>query len=424
VGDAALKEAMLENIRFSSWTDPSQSPLIDISPASIGNNSLGTDDGAGYPVNPITGLPYAANMVNRADWVRVVAQSWSDGPQSETPPGHWNVLANEVVADNPGLVRKIGGVGPIVNALEWDVKVYLTLNGAVHDAAISAWSTKNYYASSRPISLIRYMAGLGQSSDPDQLSYHPSGLLLEPDLVEVITPESVAPNGKFEALKSFCAGGGPATNVGEPCESDADCPDDGPYDGYCESSIGKIAVYAWLGPPEDADNTTAGVGWRLAETWMPWFPRTFVTPPFPGYVSGHSTFSRSGAEVMAAITGSPYFPGGLGTFDTTAYEYIDVEDGPTADLQLQWATYFDAADEAGISRRYGGIHPNFDDYPARVMGSQIGQRAWQRAQEFFEPTAAASTNAVTHDTEQELARPEARGRRAIESPARRSQVSR
>jgi len=330
--------------------------------------------------------------VNRADYVRVVAQSWSDGPQSETPPGHWNVLANEVVADHPGLIRKIGGVGKTVNALEWDVKVYLALNGAVHYAAISAWSAKNYYDSSRPISLIRYMAGLGQSSDTGQPSYNPDGLLLEPGLVEVITAADVQPGGKFESLKAFCAGGGPVTNNGNPCTEidpdtdDAECPDDGPsFDGYCQSSVGKIAIRAWLGPPADATNTTAGVGWKLAETWMPWFPKTFVTPPFPGYVSGHSTFSRAGAEVMAAITGSPYFPGGLGIFDTVAYQYIKVEDGPTADLQLQWATYFDAADEAGISRRFGGIHPFYDDYPARVMGSEIGQKAWVVAQHYFHP---------------------------------------
>lgn len=423
VGDAQLKAAILENIRFSSWTDPAQSPLVDISPGAHGNNSLGADDGTGHPINPVTGQPYSANFVNRADWVRVVAQSWSDGPQSETPPGHWNVLANEVVADNPGLVRKIGGVNPIVNALEWDVKVYLTLNGAVHDAAIGSWSTKNYYDSSRPISLIRHMAGLGQSSDPGQLSYDPNGLLLEPDLVEVITPASVAPGGKFHSLKSYCAGGGPATNVGEPCDTDDDCPDDGPYDGYCQSSVGKIAIYAWLGPPADSVNTTAGVGWKLAETWMPWFPNTFVTPPFPGYTSGHSTFSRSGAELMTAITGSPYFPGGLGTFDAAAYEYIKVEDGPTANLQLQWASYYDAADEAGISRRFGGIHPFYDDYPARVMGSQIGQRAYARALEFFQPSGAASTSSVAPGQSEAAQRPEPRERHS-NKPARAGRTSR
>jgi hypothetical protein len=383
-GDAAVKEAMLELIRFSSWTDPAAGVLIDVSPGAIGNNSLGADDGEGHPVNPATGQPYAPNVMNLADWVRVVAQSWSDGPQSETPPGHWNVIANEVLADNPALVRKIGGTGPTVNFLEWDVKVYLALNGAVHDAAITAWSAKNYYDSSRPISLIRYMGGLGQSSDPGGPSYHPDGLLLEPGLVEVITPETVEPGGKFEDLAAFCHLG---FNYGVPCETDDDCPDDGPFDGVCQSSIGKIAVRSWLGPPADPENETSGVGWRLAGTWMPFFPKTFVTPPFPGYTSGHSTFSRSGAEVLAAITGDPYFPGGLGHFEADT-EYLEVEDGPSAPLQLQWATFYDAADEAGISRRFGGIHPTYDDFPARIMGSQIGQRAYEHALQFYGPQPA------------------------------------
>ena len=39
--------------------------------------------------------------------------------------------------------------------LEWDVKLYLALNGAVHDAAIAAWGAKRHYDSARPISMIR-----------------------------------------------------------------------------------------------------------------------------------------------------------------------------------------------------------------------------------------------------------------------------
>jgi len=382
VGDATLKQAMLELIRFSGRTDPTDGVLMDASPGAIGNNSLGVDDGAGHPVNPATGQPYAPNIVKRADWQRIVAQFWSDGPQSETPPGHWNVVANEV-ADHPETRKKIGGVGPTVTDLEWDVKVYLALNGAVHDAAIGSWSTKHYYDSSRPITLIRHMAGLGQSSDASQGSYHPDGLLLEPGLVEVVTAESIAPGERHHHLKSFCGGtGAQNTNVGQPCNSDLDCPDEGPFDGFCESSVGKIAVYVWKGPPADPEVQTAGAGWRLASMWMPWFPKTFVTPPFPGYTSGHSTFSRSAAEVMTAITGSEFVPGGLGHFDADT-EYLEVEQGPSAFVQLQWATYYDAADQAGISRRFGGIHPFFDDFPARVMGSTIGQKAWLKAVDLY-----------------------------------------
>ena len=41
------------------------------------------------------GLPYEPNLVNQADFGRALAEFWADGPKSETPPGHWNVIANE-----------------------------------------------------------------------------------------------------------------------------------------------------------------------------------------------------------------------------------------------------------------------------------------------------------------------------------------
>ena len=53
------------------------------------------------------------------------------------------------------------------------MKLYFALNGAVHDAAIAAWGVKGYYDSARPISMIRYMGGKGQSSDPDGPAYDP-----------------------------------------------------------------------------------------------------------------------------------------------------------------------------------------------------------------------------------------------------------
>ena len=101
----------------------------------------------------------------RGDFARVFAEYWADGPKSETPPGHWNVIANEV-ADSPGFERRLGGTGAALDPLEWDVKMYFALNGAVHDAAIAAWGLKGFYDWARPISMIRYMGGMGQSSDP------------------------------------------------------------------------------------------------------------------------------------------------------------------------------------------------------------------------------------------------------------------
>ena len=70
--------------------------MVDVSPRTRGNNTLGMEDGLGHSVNPVTGQPYPPNIVRRGDWTRVVAEYWVDGRGTVTPPGHWNVLANDV----------------------------------------------------------------------------------------------------------------------------------------------------------------------------------------------------------------------------------------------------------------------------------------------------------------------------------------
>jgi membrane-associated phospholipid phosphatase len=119
---------------------------------------------------------------------------------------------------------------------------------------------------------------------------------------------------------------------------------------------------------------------------LPYQRPTFVTPAFAGYVSGHSTFSRAAAEVLTAATGSPYFPGGLLEWKVAEGTLLN-EAGPTTDVTLQWATYFDAADDAGISRLYGGIHIPADDLAGRRVGSRCGKDAWSRALRYFAGTA-------------------------------------
>jgi len=90
--------------------------------------------------NPITGQPYAPNIVLRGDFTRCLTEFWADGPSSETPPGHWNLIANQV-SDNTATLQ-IGGTSPVVDRLEWDVKLYFAVNAAVHDAACACWSAK------------------------------------------------------------------------------------------------------------------------------------------------------------------------------------------------------------------------------------------------------------------------------------------
>jgi hypothetical protein len=352
LGDPATREEFqqgaVEVIRYSTLLDPADGVVIDASPGATGANRLGTNDGAGHPVNPATGEPYPPNPVGRADFARVLAEFWADGPDSETPPGHWNGIANEV-SDRLDPDLRLGGAGPRVDRLEWDVKLYFALNGATHDAAIAAWGAKGYYDTARPISMIRYMGGLGQSSDPDGRSYHPDGLPLVPDLVEVVTERSAAPGGRHEALAGH---------------------------------EGEIAVRSWLGRPADIETEVGGVGWMRAVDWVPYQLPTFVTPSFAGYVSGHSAFSRAAAEVLTEITGSPYFPDGLGEWTIPAGS-LEFEAGPAEDVVLQWATYADAADQAGISRLYGGIHVPADDVDGRVLGHACGEAAWTKARQYF-----------------------------------------
>lgn len=346
--DGALKDQVVEVIRDSSRLDPATGPTIDISPGALGANDLGTNNGSGHPVNPATGRPYPPDLVNEGDFGRVMAEFWADGPKSETPPGHWNVIANAVSDElDPNL--RIGGTGEPVDRLQWDVKLYLALNGAVHDAAIAAWGLKGYYDSVRPISLVRYMGGLGQSSDPSGPSYDPEGLPLVPDLIELVTPETTAPGGRHANLAGH---------------------------------EGEIAVRSWRGTPADPATQVGGVGWMLAVDWIPYQLPTFVTPAFPAYVSGHSTFSRAAAEVMTGFTGSEYFPGGSSGYTIRAGS-LKFEQGPTTDVRLEWATYYDAADQAGQSRLWGGIHIRADDLTGRIIGAQCGREAWALAQLYY-----------------------------------------
>ena len=358
-GNAQFRSEVVDVIRNSSQMTPDDGVTVNISPAVSGNNSLGANDGIGHPVNPATGLPYAPNVVNRGDFARVLAEFWADGPSSETPPGHWNVIAN-AVSDTPGFVKRLGGTGPVLDDLEWDAKVYFALNAAVHDAACAAWSLKRYYDGWRPISAIRYMGQLGQSTNPGAPSYNPSGLPIIPGLIEVVTASSSAFQQRHYGLP-----------------------------------IGAVAIYAWPGQPADPVNQYSGAKWILAAAWLPYQKKTFVTPAFPGYISGHSTFSRAAAEVLTAATGSPYFPGGMASYTAPADTALSFEKGPSQNVQLQWGTYYDAADQAGLSRLWGGIHVSVDDLTGRRTGSQCGKGAWSLARQYFDGTIMQSPFAIT-----------------------------
>jgi hypothetical protein len=354
VADPEMADWVVEMIRKNAALDPTLPATIDISPGAFGNNPIGTNDGVGYAANPATGEPYAPNVVPYGDFARVLAEFWADGPKSETPPGHWNTLANFASDARAAEDLRIGGVGEAVDRLSWDVHLYFALNGALHDAAIAAWGLKRESLGARPISLVRWMAENGQRSDSALPNYDPEGLPLVPGLIELITEESAAAGQRHHHLRWY---------------------------------KGEVAVVAWRGEPGDRANVTSGVAWMRARDWFPYQRRTFVTPAFPGYVSGHSTFSRAGAEVLTAFTGSPWFPGGIGEFTAPAHSYLIFEDGPSQDIVLQWGTYQDAADQAGQSRILGGIHIWPDDRSGRLIGYEVGHLAFDAALPYFEGTA-------------------------------------
>jgi hypothetical protein len=231
---------------------------------------------------------------------KVSAEYWADGPDSVTPPGHWNEFATD-------LSYKYR------YRIDDDVRLFFALNGALMDSAIACWESKRYYDFIRPISAIRHLY--------------------------------------FDAV-----------------------------------------IPGWAGP---------GLGTREVPgaQWQPFQPLTFVTPAFSEYTSGHSTFSAAAAEVLRGFTGSgtlfdgvtrlPYDRNRDGVADLLG-EFIAppnslaIDPGlPSQAVVLRWSTLKEAADDAGFSRRYGGIHFQDGDLYGRRVGEQIGQRALQRAREYW-----------------------------------------
>ena len=169
----------------------------------------GGSNDKGRTINPYTKKPYTPNIVPRGDYARVLAEFWADGPDSETPPGHWFSILN-YVSDNPVFEKRYQGKGPILDPLEWDVKSYFVLGGVMHDVAISVWGIKGWYDYIRPISAIRYFSEQGQGTDPSLDNYNEYGFELIDGLIEIV-------------------------QAGDPLAGDEN------------ENVGKIKLYTWKG---------------------------------------------------------------------------------------------------------------------------------------------------------------------------------
>lgn len=225
------------------------------------------------------------------DRQKMITEYWSDGPNSEQPPGHWALFAQFVSARDH-------------QTLDDDVKMFFVLSNAIFDAGIAAWDAKRAYDSVRPVTAIPFL---------------------------------------FRG-KTIRAWGGP----------------------------GKATV--------EMDGSQ----------WIPYQSATFPTPPFPEYVSGHSTYSAAAARILELWTGSDHFRNSV----TLPAGSSKIEPGitPAHAITLPWQTFTDAANEAGISRRYGGIHFRAADLAGRLLGRLVAFQAWQKAQSYFD--GSADTRAV------------------------------
>ena len=126
-------------------------------------------------------------------------------------------------------------------------------------------------------------------------------------------------------------------------------------------------IEAWAGP-EKGKSKIKGKDWR------PYSPETFLCPPFPAYVSGHSTVSGACSEILRLYTGSDRFGEEVKRVPGAMTEPNRLGDT----VILKFPTFSNTADQAGMSRVFGGYHIQVDNVEGLKLGRRIGNEVWQR----------------------------------------------
>ena len=156
-------------------------------------------------------------------------------------------------------------------------------------------------------------------------------------------------------------------------------------------------IKGWAGPGK-------GVMDIPAEKWHPYSPASFVTPPFPGYVSGHSCASGAAAEMLKLFTGSDeckfvehrhageiteegFSCREMQQLDGRPLAEIIGDEHATCDVKLPIPTFSSAAEMAGISRVMGGYHIQADNIAGLKLGRDVAKYSWPIYQQYFNGTA-------------------------------------
>lgn len=152
-------------------------------------------------------------------------------------------------------------------------------------------------------------------------------------------------------------------------------------------------LMGWAGPGK-------GVIEMQAEEWHPYSPYNFITPPFPGYVSGHSTVSAASAKILELFTGSDRFgeveKRRAGELTEAEYEckIIQMKLGQssqdaklTCEVALDLPTFTATAEMAGISRVMGGYHIQADNIAGLELGRKVANFDFPKFKSYFDGTA-------------------------------------
>lgn len=131
-----------------------------------------------------------------------------------------------------------------------------------------------------------------------------------------------------------------------------------------------LDIQAWAGQGK-------GTQTIKGEDWRPYLE----TPPSPEHVSGHSSLSRAASTVLTQFTGSDYF-GGCTTLKTGS-SVTEPGKVPCTDVRLEWPTFTSAAEQAGLSQIYAGIHFPRGNAEGQKLGLSVGTNAWEKALFYF-----------------------------------------